>query len=70
MAKFEKFCGLRYAKPTSVMQLAIIAYTDCCRTFFLIYHNPIQFSSFLLNSSTANQVLTDSEFVWSNAHKN
>jgi len=30
-AKFEKFCGLRFAKPTSVKQLAIIVFIDCCQ---------------------------------------
>jgi len=28
-AKFKKFCGLRFAKPTLVKQLAIIVFIDC-----------------------------------------
>jgi len=28
-AKFEEFCGLRFAKPTSMKQLAIIVFIDC-----------------------------------------
>jgi len=29
MAKFEKFCGLRFTKLTSKLAISIIAYTDC-----------------------------------------
>ncbi len=35
-AKFEKFCGLRFAKPTSVKQLAIIVFIDCCAALLFI----------------------------------
>jgi len=34
-AKFEKSCGLRFAKQTSVKQLAIIAFIDCWAEFIV-----------------------------------
>ena len=35
-AKFKKFCGLRFAKPTSVKQLAIIVFIDCYLPYFFL----------------------------------
>ncbi len=58
-AKFKKFCGLRFAKPTLKFALAIIAYTDCrafyhyllllisnrkFRIFFVIFQQSVKFS--------------------------
>jgi hypothetical protein len=40
--KFERFCGLRFAKPTSVKQLAIIVFIDCCKEC-LIFHSTVIF---------------------------
>jgi len=33
ISKFKKFCGLHFAKPTSVKQLAIIVFIDCYNEF-------------------------------------